>query len=203
VTCRIRSLVVAAAAFTAATHARATPSHLFSTGAESQALGKTGVAGASDFGAVILNLAALAGRDQRRLWLGYGAALFRPVVEGAPAPATPAYGGALQALELPLGRGDVPLAPTLGLVVVSPGESLLFAHLWLSDHAQAIDAALSVGLELGRGWQLGAGMRALAGLAGDVDVTSVDDAPITTVDDRLALSVAPIVGARYVSGPDT
>lgn len=192
--------------------ARATPSHAFSLGPESQASGKTGISGIGDFGAVVLNPALLGGRERRRLWLSYEAARYEVDVSGLEAPVPQeAFAGMGFALELPLAQRVLPGRPALGLSVLSPRGRLVLADLplpetpqlpLLSDHAQSLDLALGLGAELGEVFSVGIGLRALAGLSGNVNVVSVDDAPETRVDDQLSLSAGPVFGARARLGPD-
>jgi long-chain fatty acid transport protein len=195
--------LLAAASAARAAPAFATPSALFSLGTESQALGKTGIAGVSDLGAVVLNPAALAGSPGKRLWLGYDAALFSPTVQGysgAP-PAQPGFAGGVLGLRLPIGSSASPPALTLGLAITSPRDVIVRAALplaetpqfpLLSARAQALDLGLSLGARLSEQWFVGLGLRGLAGLQGEVEVPAENARG--GVENELSLELAPIVG---------
>ena len=179
-----------------------TPSALFSLGPESQALGKTGVTGVADFGAVVLNPAGLSLSGERALWLGYSAARFTPKLEGytGEPPPQPAFAGAALGLKFPITRaGDVP-ALTLGLAFTSPGDVIVRAHVpppetpqfpWLSSRAHALDLGLGLGARLSEDWFLGVGVRGLAGLAGAVSVQGNAGVENET---ELGLRLAPVIG---------
>jgi long-chain fatty acid transport protein len=183
--------------------ALATPSALFSLGTESQALGKTGVAGVSDYGAIVLNPATLALTPERTLWVGYAAARFTPKVDGysGPRPAQPSFAAGVFALRLPITPNLVPPGLTLGFSLTSPRDVIVRAELplpetpqfpLLSTRAQALDLALSLGARVSERLYLGLGLRGLAGLEGDVEVAS-DSSP-GGVNDELGLRLAPMVG---------
>lgn len=183
--------------------ALATPSALFSLGTESQALGKTGVAGVSDYGAIVLNPAALAVTPERTLWLGYAAARFAPKVAGyaGPRPAQPSFAAGVFGLRLPITPNLVPPGLTLGFSLTSPRDVIVRADLplpetpqfpLLSTRAQALDLALSLGARVSERLYVGLGLRGLAGLEGDVEVAS-ESSP-GGVNDELGLRLAPMVG---------
>ena len=183
--------------------ALATPSALFSLGAESQALGKTGVAGVSDYGAIVLNPAVLAVTPERTLWLGYAAARFAPEVDGyaGPRPAQPSFAAGVFGLRLPITPNLVPPGLTLGFSLTSPRDVIVRAALplpetpqfpLLSTRAQALDLALSMGARVSEQLYLGLGLRGLAGLEGDVEVAS-ESSP-GGVNDELGLRLAPMAG---------
>ncbi len=183
--------------------ALATPSALFSLGTESQALGKTGVAGVSDYGAIVLNPAALAVTPERSLWLGYAAARFAPEVRGyaGRSPAQPSFAAGVFALRLPITPNLVPPGLTLGFSLTSPRDVIVRADLplpetpqfpLLSTRAQALDLALSLGASVSERLYVGLGLRGLAGLTGDVEVAS-ESSP-GGVNDELGLRLAPVVG---------
>lgn len=190
-----------------------TPSALFSLGAESQALGKTGVAGVEDHGAVVLNPAALAASPERALWLGYGAARFAPELSGysGDVPAQPAYASVALGLRMPIVPSWVPPGLTLGMALTSPRDVIVRADLplpetpqfpLLSSQAQALDLGLALGARLSSAWFVGLGLRALAGLEGEVEVASESTAG--GVEDELALGLAPVVGVLFrPSGGDS
>jgi hypothetical protein len=203
--------VAALALFFSVPEVLATPTQLFSLGPESQALGKTGVSGVSDFGAVVLNPAALAAR-RRSVWFGYDAARFSPTVQGDAAtgpvapPAQPAFVGGVLGLRLPI----TPAASgflsglTLGLAVTSPRDVIVRAQLplpetpqfpLLSARAQALDLALSLAFQPLDALRLGVGLRGLAGLEGQVQVAG--DGQRDGVENELSLELAPIVGVLF------
>jgi hypothetical protein len=190
---------------------RATPTQLFSLGPESQALGKTGVSGVSDFGAVVLNPAALAARS-RSVWFGYDAARFSPTVQSDAAagsiasPAQPAFIGGVLGLRLPI----TPPASgflsglTLGLAITSPRDVIVRAQLplpetpqfpLLSSRAQALDLGLSLGFQPLDALRVGLGLRGLASLEGQVQVAAEGERG--GVENELSLELAPIVGVLF------
>jgi long-chain fatty acid transport protein len=186
-----------------ARQAHATPSALFSLGTESQALGKTGVAGVSDYGAVVLNPAALAVTPERTLWLGYAAARFAPSLSGyaGPRPVQPSFAAGVFGLRLPITPNLVPPGLTLGFSLTSPRDVIVRADLplpetpqfpLLSTRAQALDLALSLGARVSDKLYVGLGLRGLAGLEGDVEVAS-ESSP-GGVNDELGLRLAPMIG---------
>lgn len=187
--------------------AYATPSALFSVGTESQALGKTGVAGVNDLGAVILNPAALSTVPERCVWLGYSAASFTPEVEGGPEPAQPAYTGTSVGVRLPIAPHALPVDLTLGLALTSPRDVIVRAMLplpetpqfpLLSTRAHALDLALALGARLSGRWSVGLGLRALSGLAGEVEVPGETAGGVAT---ELSLDLAPVAGVLFHPSP--
>lgn len=193
-----------------------TPSRLFSLGAESQALGKTGVSGVSDYGAVVLNPAALpdshpaaerAAERANRITFGYDAARFAASVTSStkgqgPEPAQPAFVGGVLGLTLPIVLAEPAL--TLGLALTSPRDVIVRAELplpevpqfpFLSSQAQALDLALGLGVRLSEHWSLGLGLRGLAGLEARVDLQSEDER--SGVNSELSLDLAPVAGALF------
>jgi long-chain fatty acid transport protein len=188
-----------------------TPSALFSLGPESQALGKTGVAGVGDFGATLLNPAALAVGPERALWLGYGAARFAPKLEGfaGPTPSEPSFESGVLGLKFPIAPRWVPPGLTLVLVLTSPRDVIVRAKLplpetpqfpLLSARAHALDLGLSLGARLSRHFYAGIGLRGLAGLEGEVLVAAEGERG--GVEDELSLNLAPVAGILFAPNPN-
>jgi long-chain fatty acid transport protein len=159
-----------------------------------------------DYGAVVVNPAALAASAGRGVWLGYDAARFSPTLRGyaGPRPAQAAFAGGVLGVRLPVAPTSLPLGVTLGLALTSPRDVIVRADLplpetpqfpLLSSRAQALELALSVGVRLSSRWFVGIGARGLAGLEADVAVPTEEERG--GVENELSLNLAPLVGVLF------
>jgi long-subunit fatty acid transport protein len=107
-------------------------------------------------------------------------------------------------LRLPIVPSWVPPGLTLGLALTSPRDVIVRAELplpetpqfpLLSSRAQALDLGLALGARFTQSWFVGIGLRGLAGLSGDVEVATEDDAG--GVEDELTLDLAPVLGVIF------
>jgi hypothetical protein len=208
------TLALLVVALFAARSAHGSPADVFGFGPRSQALGGTGAALGRGFESTYANPALLSRCRRPEVAFGWQAARFSVHVdppEHQAAIEQEGLAGTTLGLVVPLPFGGA-LADrvTLGLGAFSPSGKLVRARLYaperpqlplLSDHTQALNLALGLGLDLGRGWRLGGGALALAQLLGDVDVgTALDGRVSAAVEDQLVASYAPVVGVALELG---
>lgn len=199
----LASALIAASVSTAA----ASPLDLFGFGGRSPGMAGTGVASTTDYDAVYLNPAGLAGVTRKRATAGYLVGDFRLEMFGEPTdtegPRGLTIGGQVP---IPLG-GALRDRIGLGFGFFVPGEAInrvrapfpgepTFALLESRSHV--VGLMVAVGVKLTERWSVGAGVNSLAILRGTIDVTTDGAGRFTTQSQQQLLTrFAPIVGARW------
>lgn len=200
-------LVAGVALVAAVAPAEASPLDLFGFGGRSPGLAGTGVASTTDYDAVYLNPAGLAGVRRKRATVGYTVGDFRLVLDGADtgteSPRGLTIGGQVP---MPLG-GALRDRVGLGFGFYVPGQAInrvrapfpgtpTFALLESRSHV--VGLMVAVGARLGTRWSAGAGVASLAILRGAIDVTTDGSGRFTTQSQqRLLTRFSPIAGVRW------
>jgi long-chain fatty acid transport protein len=184
----------------------ASPADLFGVGAESQA--QAGVSATTRAHAAYQNPAELAGLKAQQASFGWQRATFSLYHQNG---ARQTVGETLSAVQIGLAL-PVPLAAGfrervgLGLSVVAPRggvarASLLFPEVpqfaLLAPRADSLNLWAGVGIQVTGALCIGVGLGMLAGLFGEVGVTSEDGRTATLVDNQLVLRTAPALGLSY------
>ncbi len=187
--------------------ATASPLELFGFGARSPGLAGAGVASTTDYDAVYLNPAGLAGVRRKRATVGglYGDfALHQGGVDTGTEPAQGLIiggqvpmplGGALRD-RVGLGFGFfVPSAAINRVRAPRPGAP---TFALLESRSQVVGLQLALGYRLRPRWSVGLGLNALAVLRGGIAVTTDGSGRFTTQSEqRLLTRFAPIAGVRW------
>lgn len=205
---RALALVMVVHASAGAGQAWGSPLDLYGFGGRSPGMAGTGVATATDFDAVYLNPAGLAGTAGKRITLGSMGAHLELEIDGADVGADPALGLIIGgAVRLPLG-GALRDRVGLGLGFYVPHATInrarhplpgtpVFALLEHRSHVVGLQVA--AGIALDERWRVGLGVLALAELRGTIDVTTDAAGRFTTFSEQQLLTrLAPLLGLGYV-----
>ncbi len=188
----------------------ASPQDLFGYGPTPLAMAGTGAAHVADFSAVYANPAGLAAQRRRTFSLGFTGAAFFLHQDGS---ALSAERGAATVvglgLPLPLG-GALRNRLGLGLGFFTPTEVVVRGRVLqpetpqfsiLPDRVQTVALQVGIGADVGYGFQLGIGVMAMAGLTGNVLVsTDAAGRAGSRIDTQLVATYAPVVGVRWARG---
>jgi len=170
----------------------------------------TGTAHAVDFSAVYANPAGLSAQRRRSFTLGFAGASFDLSQDGQRRSAE--RGAAtIIGLGLPLPLGGV-LRNRLGIALgfFTPTEVVVRGRVLqpetpqfvlLPDRVQSVALQIGLGADLGYGLRVGVGVTVMAGLTGNVLVsTDAAGRAGSRIDTQLVATYAPIVGARWSRG---
>lgn len=191
--------------------ALASPQDLFGYGPRPQSMAGTGAAHDVEYSAAHSNPAGLSGQRRRTFTLGFSGAGFSLDQDGASLSAERGAATVIGlGLPLPLG-GALRNRLGVGLGFFTPTEVVVRGRVLgpdtpqfglLPDRVQTVALQLGLGVDLGRGVQVGVGVMAMAGLTGNVLVTTdAAGRAGSRIDTQLVATYAPIVGVRWTRGP--
>jgi long-chain fatty acid transport protein len=195
----------------ATAHAHASPEDIVGLGTQSPAMGGTGAAYASGFGATYTNPALLSLIHERRLSLGFQGASYSLSATGPGEPGNVSYDAAKGivvgvALPIPFG-GVLKDRIAIGLGAYTPTDIVVRGKILypetpqfalFGDRTQSLAIRLGVGADITHGLRIGAGFAALAELVGNVVVATDASGRVgSNVDAQLVATYAPTFGASY------
>ena len=200
-------LLLLLAAALAATQARASVPDAFGFGARSPALAGTGAATATGFDATWANPAGLTEAGRLRLTIGWVQGGSSLTLDGA-ARSVDATSGAIVGAAVPLPfTGALEDRVALGIGLFFPARLLNHALVPFPDQArlalldsrtQVVSATGALAVKLLPRLSVGLGLMALATLGGEIALQPDPGGRIvSSVNERLEWSAAPLVGVRY------